>query len=71
MVLGKPKVAVGVAGMNIHDAAIVGGKHEVPGGAASVIGVRAKLPTPEIAKPLADTGQAEDPAWMARLVASR
>ena len=72
-----PKLEFGEAGINKHvdDGPAGGGpavgKHEAPG-VASVIGVRAKLPTPGITKPFADTGQAADAAtcWMARLVAS-
>jgi len=50
------------------------GKHETPPGVTidltSVMGVRAKLPTPGIAKPLVDTGQAVVPLKMAVVAAS-
>ena len=77
IVLGLPKPGFGEAGINKHvdDGPAGGGpavgKHDAPE-VASVIGVRAKLPTPGITKPFVDTGQAADTAacWIARLVAS-
>ena len=60
IVLGVPKLALGLAGMKTHDAAMAGGKHDPP--AAVVIGEAAKLPTPGMTKPLVDAGQAEDAA---------
>jgi hypothetical protein len=61
IVRGKPKLEFGEAGMNKHDPAIVGGKHDA-GGPASVVGVRAKLPTPGITKPFVEAGQAMEAA---------
>jgi hypothetical protein len=50
----------------------VGPAHDPPARVIVVIGVEAKLPTPGIARP-SPAGQAvdPDPAWIARLVASR
>ena len=70
MVLGRPKLGFGEAGINAHVGDIVGGKHELVGGPASVIGVRAKLPIPGTTKPLVDDGHAVVPLKMALLAAS-
>jgi len=73
IVLGKPKFEFGEAGMNKHvDETFASGfgfaptpEHAVgppPASVSKVIGVDAKLPTPEIAKP-SPTGQACEADW--------
>jgi len=67
MVLGRPKVEFGDAGINRDFAGQAGAKLHV--GSALVTGVGARLPP---GTGMGPAGQAidDDPAWMARVVAS-